>query len=196
MRIIGGKYKGRRLYSMPKRKDTKLLRPTTDRVKESVFSILDEYLEGTRFLDLFAGTGNVGIEALSRGAKEVVFVESDRRFCDLIRKNLKSLGIPPIRYRIICDDFVKALKKLGNSGVKFDFIYADPPYEKGYYTKIVNLVKNLDLLDENGLLMLEEPKKNPFLPEDNRWIVERRHYGTTTLTFLNFFQPDVGENNV
>ncbi|WP_457569222.1 16S rRNA (guanine(966)-N(2))-methyltransferase RsmD [Desulfurobacterium sp.] len=196
MRIIGGKYKGRRLYSLPKRKDTKLLRPTTDRVKESVFSILDEYLEGTKFLDLFAGTGNVGIEALSRGAKEVVFVESDRRFCDLIKKNLKSLGVSPDRYRIICDDYVKALKKLGNSGAKFDFIYADPPYEKGYYTKIVNLVKNLDLLDENGLLMLEEPKKNPFLPEDNRWIVERRHYGTTTLTFLNFSQSDVEEDNV
>ncbi|OMH41141.1 16S rRNA (guanine(966)-N(2))-methyltransferase RsmD [Desulfurobacterium indicum] len=196
MRIIGGKYKGRRLYSMPKRKDTKLLRPTTDRVKESVFSILDEYLEGTKFLDLFAGTGNVGIEALSRGAKKVVFVESDRRFCDLIKKNLKSLGISPDRYRIICDDYVKVLKKLGNSGEKFDFIYADPPYEKGYYTKIVNLVKNLDLLDENGLLMLEEPKKNPFLPEDNRWIIERRHYGTTTLTFLNFSQSNMEENNV
>ncbi|WP_456426589.1 16S rRNA (guanine(966)-N(2))-methyltransferase RsmD [Desulfurobacterium sp.] len=196
MRIIGGKYKGRRLYSMPKRKDTRLLRPTTDRVKESVFSILDEYLEGTRFLDLFAGTGNVGIEAISRGVREVVFVESDKRFCELIKKNLKSLGISPDKYRIICNDFVKAMKKLGRGGAKFDFIYADPPYEKGYYTKIVNLVKNLNLLDENGLLMLEEPKKNPFLPEGSRWIVERRHYGTTTLTFLNFSQPEAEDSNV
>ncbi|SNR78045.1 16S rRNA (guanine(966)-N(2))-methyltransferase RsmD [Desulfurobacterium atlanticum] len=186
MRIIGGKYKGRKLFSMPKRKDTKLLRPTTDRVKESVFSILDEYLEGVRFLDLFAGTGNVGIEALSRGAGEVVFVESDRRFCELIKKNLKTLGISPDKYRIICDDYTKALKKLASAGRKFDFIYADPPYEKGYYNRIVNLVKNFNLLDENGLLILEEPKSNPFLPNDIKWIVERRNYGTTTVTFLNF----------
>jgi len=193
MRIIGGKYKGRKLFSMPKRKDTKLLRPTTDRVKESVFSILDEYLEGTKFLDLFAGTGNVGIEALSRGAEEVVFVESDKRFCDIIRKNLKILGIPSEKYRIICDDYTKALKKLASSGRKFDFIYADPPYEKGYYNRIVNLVKNFNLLDENGLLILEEPKSNPFLPDDIKWIVERRNYGTTTVTFLNFAESSVEE---
>jgi 16S rRNA (guanine966-N2)-methyltransferase len=186
MRVVGGKYRGRRIKSMPKRQDTKLLRPTTERVKESVFSILNNYLEGTKFLDLFAGTGAVGIEALSRGAEKVVFVESDRRFCNLIRENLKALRVPPEKYEIICDDFTKALKKLGKRGEKFDFIYADPPYEKGYYTRVVNMVKNLGLLDEDGLLILEEPKKNPFIPEDEEWLVEKRHYGTTTVSFLNF----------
>jgi len=160
MRIIGGRYKGKRLKSLPKREDTKLLRPTTDRVKESVFSILNNYLEGVKFLDLFAGTGNVGIEALSRGAGKVIFVENDKRFCNLIKENLKKLGVEKERYEIICDDYVNALKRLAKRGEKFDFIYADPPYEKGFYTRIVHMVKNLELLDEDGLLMLEEPKMN------------------------------------
>ncbi|TCK06299.1 16S rRNA (guanine(966)-N(2))-methyltransferase RsmD [Phorcysia thermohydrogeniphila] len=189
MRIIGGKYKGKRLKSLPKREDTKLLRPTTDRVKESVFSILNNYLEGVKFLDLFAGTGNVGIEALSRGAAKVIFVENDKRFCKLIRENLERLGVEKNRYEIICDDYVNALKRLARRGEKFDFIYADPPYEKGFYTRIVHMVKNLGLLDEDGLLMLEEPKNDPFLPDDEDWIVERRGYGTTLVTFVNF-HPD------
>ncbi|WP_457679234.1 16S rRNA (guanine(966)-N(2))-methyltransferase RsmD [Thermovibrio sp.] len=186
MRVVGGKYRGRRIKSMPKRQDTKLLRPTTDRVKESVFSILNNYLEGVNFLDLFAGTGAVGIEALSRGARKVVFVENDKRFCNLIRENLKSLGLPKEKYEIICGDFVDALKKLGKRGEVFDFIYADPPYEKGYYTKVVNLVRKFNLLDRDGLLILEEPKKNQFIPQDDKWLVEKRNYGTTTVSFLNF----------
>ncbi len=186
MRVVGGKYRGRVIKSMPKREDTKLLRPTTERVKESVFSILNNYLEGTKFLDLFAGTGAVGIEALSRGADKVVFVENDRRFCNLIRENLKKLGVPKEKYEIICSDYTDALKKLARRGEVFDFIYADPPYEKGYYTRIVNMVRKLGLLDRDGLLILEEPKKNPFIPEDEEWLVEKRHYGTTTVSFLNF----------
>ena len=192
MRIIGGKFKGRRIKSLPKREDTKLLRPTTDRVKESVFSILNNYLEDIKFLDLFAGTGNVGIEALSRGAKKVVFVESNKTFCNLIRENLKKLGVEPDKYEIICEDYTNALKKLAKRKEKFDFIYADPPYEKGYYTRIVNMVKNLDLLDRDGLLILEEPKKHPFLSEED-YIVERRNYGTTTVTFIDFY-PNEDEN--
>ena len=187
MRIIGGKYKGKRIKSLPKRSDTKILRPTTDRVKESVFSILNNYLEGVKFLDLFAGTGNVGIEAISRGAGKVIFVENDKRFCNLIRENLKKLGVEREKYEIICDDYTSAIKKLAKRGEKFDFIYADPPYEKGYYTRIVNMIKNFDLLDEDGLLILEEPKNTPFLPEDEKWIVERRGYGTTLVTFINFY---------
>jgi len=186
MKVVGGKYRGRPIKSMPKREDTKLLRPTTERVKESIFSILNNYLEGTKFLDLFAGTGSIGIEALSRGAEKVVFVESDRRFCKLIRENLQKLGIPKEKYEIICDDYTKALKKLSRRGEVFDFIYADPPYERGYYTRVVNMVKNLGLLDRDGLLILEEPKKNPFIPEDEEWLVEKRNYGTTTVSFINF----------
>lgn len=186
MKVVGGKYRGRRIKSMPKREDTKLLRPTTERVKESVFAILNNYLEGVKFLDLFAGTGSIGIEALSRGAKKVVFVESDKRFCNLIRENLKKLGIPKENYEIICEDYTSALKRLSKRGEVFDFIYADPPYEKGYYARVIHMVKNLNLLDRDGLLILEEPKKNPFIPENEKWLVEKRHYGTTTVSFLNF----------
>ena len=186
MRVVGGRYKGRVIKSMPKREDTKLLRPTTERVKESVFSILNNYLEGTKFLDLFAGTGAVGIEALSRGVSKVVFVESDKRFCKLIRENLRRLGAPEERYEVICLDYIDALKKLARRGEVFDFIYADPPYEKGYYTRVVNMIRRLGLLDRDGLLILEEPKKSPFIPEDEEWLVEKRNYGTTTVSFLNF----------
>ena len=87
-------------------------------------------------------------------------------------------------------DYIKALKLLKRRNVIFDFIYADPPYEKEYYTRIVNLVKNLNLLDKDGILMLEEPKKKPFIPENRRWIVERRSYGTTVVTFINFSEEE------
>ncbi len=190
MKVSGGKFKGRKILSLPKRKDTELLRPTTGRVKESVFAILSPYLDGTKFLDIFAGTGSVGIEALSRGASKVVFVESDRRLCSLIRKNLERLGVDRRSYEIICFDFIDALKRLSRRGEVFDFIYADPPYERGYYTKVVNLVKNLKLLDRDGLLILEEPSVSPFIPENELWLIDRRKYGTTTVSFLNFF-PEV-----
>ena len=85
---------------------------------------------------------------------------------------------------------LKALKLLKRRNVIFDFIYADPPYEKEYYTRIVNLVKNLNLLDKDGILMLEEPKRKPFIPENSRWIVERRSYGTTVVTFINFSEEE------
>jgi len=190
LRIIGGRLKGRKIKSLSPKRGTPLLRPTTDRVKESVFAILDQYIEGTLFLDLFAGTGNVGIEALSRGAKKVYFVESNKKLCNLIKENLKSLGIEPSRYEVLCMDYIKALKLLKRRNIIFDFIYADPPYEKEYYTRIVNLVKNLNLLDKDGILMLEEPKRKPFIPENSRWIVERRSYGTTVVTFINFSEEE------
>ena len=190
MKVSGGKFKGRRIRSLPKNQETALLRPTTGRVKESVFSILEPYLYGAKFLDLFAGTGNVGIEAISRGADFVVFVESDRRFCNLIKKNLEALGVERHRYRVICKDYIDALKKLAKKREVFDFIYADPPYEKNYYTKVINLVKNLGILDRDGLLILEEPKKAPFTATSG-YVVERRHYGTTTVTFVNFGDEDV-----
>jgi 16S rRNA (guanine966-N2)-methyltransferase len=188
LKIVGGKYRGRKIKSLPKREDTKLLRPTTERVKESVFSIINNYLRSSKFLDLFAGTGNVGIEALSRGAEKVIFVENDKRFCKLIAENLKSLGIERNRYEIMCEDFISALKKLKKRKEVFDFIYADPPYERGFYTKIVHMVKNFKLLDRDGILILEEPKKSPFL-ENDYFIIERRTYGTTLVTFINF-HPD------
>lgn len=190
MRIIGGKYKGIRIKSLPKRADTKFLRPTTDRVKESVFAILSNYLEGVKFLDLFAGTGSVGIEAISRGADKTIFVEKDKLACNVIRENLKKLNVDRKSYEIVCDDYTSALKRLAKRGETFDFIYADPPYEKAYYTRIVNMVRRLELLDEDGLLILEEPKAAPFLPENEEWIVERRGYGTTLVTFINF-HPNV-----
>ena len=190
MRIIGGRLKGRKIKSLSPKRGTPLLRPTTDRVKESVFAILDQYIEGTLFLDLFAGTGNVGIEALSRGARKVYFVESNKKLCNLIKENLKSFGIEPSRYEVLCMDYIKALKLLKRRNVIFDFIYADPPYEKEYYTRIVNLVKNLNLLDKDGILMLEEPKRKPFIPENSKWIVERRSYGTTVVTFINFSEEE------
>jgi len=188
LKIVGGKYRGRKIKSLPKREDTKLLRPTTERVKESVFSIINNYLRSSKFLDLFAGTGNVGIEALSRGAEKVIFVENDKRFCKLIAENLKSLGIERNRYEIMCEDFISALKRLKKRKEVFDFIYADPPYERGFYTKIVHMVKNFKLLDRDGILILEEPKKSPFL-ENDYFIIERRTYGTTLVTFINF-HPD------
>jgi 16S rRNA (guanine966-N2)-methyltransferase len=127
MRIVAGKFRSRILAPV------KDLRPTSDRLRETLFDILGERVEGAVFWDLFAGTGAVGIEALSRGARRVVFVEKHAATVRLIRRNLEMLKVREGKneeVEIICADAVAAVAKLGEHGVKADFIFADPPYAR------------------------------------------------------------------
>ncbi len=184
MRIIAGKYKGRKIKSM-RLSEQGHLRPTTDKLREALFSILGRYIEGSKFLDIFAGTGSIGIEALSRGASDVYFIERDKRTCKLIYDNLKTLSVEDNKYRVICSDYMPAIKRLGSKNLKFDFIYADPPYKSGYYLRIVSLIRNFNLLEDDGLLILEERSKASVL-SDNPYLVETRRYGNSSISFLNF----------
>ena len=120
MKVIAGKYKNRNLNFVSNEKT----RPTASVVREALFSKIQFGLEGATFLDLFAGSGSVGIEALSRGAKKVVFVEKDRKNFEIIKSNLENCKIPKENYELIFSDYVSALGRIAD---KFDFVYIDPP---------------------------------------------------------------------
>ncbi len=178
MRIISGKYRGR-VLSAPK---SKLTRPSSSLVRGAVFNILQDRVEGAEFLDLFAGSGLVGLEALSRGAKNITFVEKENNALDALTKNIKALGAES-ESTILRGDAFFHLKNLGKKKKKFDIIYIDPPYLKGMIQDCLILIEKGDLLKEEGLLFYEESSKDT---EEYRMsgcaIVDKRSFGNTNLT--------------
>jgi 16S rRNA (guanine(966)-N(2))-methyltransferase RsmD len=158
VRIIAGKYRGRRLKSPPSSET----RPTSDRLRETLFNVLAPYIEGARFLDLCAGTGAVGAEALSRGASHVTFVEQSRKMCSLIEANLAPLQIEGDRFQVVTAeafDFLRRYAKRG--GPLFDVLFYDPPYA-GDYEVVLNFVgaHANRILDHRAIVIVERHKKN------------------------------------
>lgn len=171
MRVDSGIFKGRRLLE----NKFEHIRPTTDKVRQALFTKLQFFLPNKRVLDLFCGTGALGIEALSRGASEVVFVDKDARSASMARENLKNLGV---KAKVIRCDAVKFVESCEE---KFDLIILDPPYKSGLYEKIVP--KLFPLLEEDGIIVCEHDKKDvfnysPFV------IYDEKRYGNTVLTYL------------
>lgn len=156
MRVIGGKFRGRKLKS-PTSLQT---RPTSDRLRETLFNILAPRIQGARFLDLCAGTGAVGIEALSRGAEHVTFVDQSRRMCALNEANLEALKIGSDEYELITADAFEFLRRHGKkAGKSFDVIYFDPPYEADYETVLSIFGLQRSLLAGDGIVIVEHHKK-------------------------------------
>jgi 16S rRNA (guanine(966)-N(2))-methyltransferase RsmD len=161
MRIIAGKYRGRRLKSPPSAQT----RPTSDRLRETLFNVLAPRIEGARFLDLCAGTGAVGIEALSRGAKHGTFVDQSRKMCALIEANLGALGIGDEDAEIVTAEASEYLRRHAKKEREpFDIIFFDPPYAADY--GIVNLISETggQLMTGDALVIVEHHKKRG-LPE-------------------------------
>ena len=157
MRIISGKFKSRRLKGTP----PSGIRPTSDKLKETIFNILGPRVEGAVFLDACAGMGAIGIEAISRGASFVYFVESSRKACDIIRENLRLLDVTE-GAEILQHDLVKALDHVNRS---IDIAFADPPYEReDLYEACLNRFGNGEILSAEGLLILEHSKRRE-MPE-------------------------------
>ena len=184
MRVIAGKYRSRPLQSL-RGLD---LRPTADRLRETLFNVLSggnpAALEGTVWLDLFAGTGAVGIEALSRGASMVYFVESSARAAELIRRNLQSLGIES-RFELLKQDWSRALRALAANGVTADFIFLDPPYgmEDAYHQTLSSLA-NSPLLKSETIVVAEHQKRfdpGDVFPELQRY--RKLQQGDAVLSF-------------
>src|SRR5262245_8949602 len=146
MRIIAGRAKGRTLFA-PKGKTT---RPTLDRVREALFSILGEAVEGTSVLDLFAGTGALGLEALSRGAVHATFVEEDRRVAAVLQRNITSVGGDT---RVLLKPLPRALANL--AGNKFHLVFLDPPYDKNLLPSCLEGLLHNDLLHGAAILVCE-----------------------------------------
>ena len=150
MRIIGGIKGSQRIKSSKSRS----LRPTMDRVRETVFNILGNRVSNASFLDLFAGTGSVGIEALSRGAREVVFVEKEFRTAKILGENLERLGLEKEGI-ILKMDFSKAIEAINRDGKQFDIIYIDPPYASGLCGESLKLLADFDIINQDGLILAE-----------------------------------------
>ncbi len=169
MRVISGIYKGRQLkgYTL------KGTRPTMDRVKESLFDILGDKVEGRVCLDLFAGSGNLGIEALSRGAKFVYFVDREYMAYKTIKDNLSLLNI--LNVEVLNMDYLKALEKLNT--IRFDIIFLDPPYTSDYLEKAVRKISELTLLNDKGIVVLESDDINKLYYNDYFREIVTRKYG-------------------
>lgn len=155
------------------------MRPTPDRVREALFSILGDLTDAT-VLDLFAGTGAVGFEALSRGAKHVTAVEKARLAADAIEANRRSLGVPESSYDLIRADIARVLPRLVER--RFDLIFADPPYAEAMTFAPAILQASLQLLSDGGRMILEHARRDP-APESLLELAETRVYGDTALSF-------------
>lgn len=182
MRVIAGTWRGRRLLGPPRGAET---RPTADRVRESLFSVLGGRVDGARVLDLFAGTGALGIEALSRGAAYAAFVDADRGLCETIQTNLESLECPESAYAVLKRDARRALK--GVSGA-FDLVFIDPPYGHGLELEALAALVAQGLLADGARVLVEHAAREALtLPDDLRAaldVVDTRSYGDTAVTFL------------
>ncbi|MFZ5643329.1 MAG: 16S rRNA (guanine(966)-N(2))-methyltransferase RsmD [Bacillota bacterium] len=179
MRIIAGSAK-KRVLKVPAGWTG---RPTADRVKESLFNILGNSVIGCNFLDLFAGTGNVGIEALSRGALKAVFVEKDRLAATAIRQNIKLTGFEN-NSKVIIKDVYTSLAELKEMRETFNLVFLDPPYGKGFEIPVINTLVNLDLLASDGILVAESSKRETMPPEiTNIKLIRQERYGDTMLSF-------------
>jgi len=180
MRIISGTSKGRKLVT-PK---SQFLRPTSDRVKESIFNILREEMEGKVVLDLFAGTGNLGIEALSRGANKAIFVEKGRQALRLIQRNLNQFGLEE-RSEIIPKDAIRAIGILKQRGESFDLILMDPPYEKGLIQGTLMKLNSYPIYHKDSILVIEHDRREPLPHIRNGWnLIRERRIGDTVISFL------------
>lgn len=179
MRIIGGTFRGRRIKT-PKRSTT---RPTPDRVREALFNIIRNKVIDCIFVDLFAGSGAVGLEALSRGAKLAIFIEKNFYACKIIKQNLKTLGISNDKSLVICDNVISGLKKLEKKGCSFDIIFIDPPYYKKEIEPCLNLLKSGNLLNPRSIITLQYPKDDIVDINDFTKIKEKK-YGRNILSFI------------
>lgn len=181
MRIISGKFKGRRIQASSKI----TARPTTDFAKEGLFNILNNHIdiEGIRMLDLFAGTGSIGIECISRDCREVIAVEINEKHGAFIRKVCQELKIENL-FLHKADVF----KFITGCHSKFDLIFADPPYELEKLAEIPDLIFKHDLLEVEGIFVLEHGAKQQF--ENHPHFLFHRKYGNVNFSFFGNKQPD------
>ncbi|MBO5884481.1 MAG: 16S rRNA (guanine(966)-N(2))-methyltransferase RsmD [Clostridia bacterium] len=177
MRVIAGIYKGKPLKSP----SSENIRPTGDKVKQAIFTKLQFFVQDKMVLDLFCGSGALGIEAISRNAKQVVFVDSDIRSVKLTKENLKIINSTA---KVIHSDYKLALR---NFNTKFDLILIDPPYSSGVYESCLELIHKYDLLSKDGIIVCERDKEKTF--ETNLFdMFDSKVYGTVAVDYYCHFE--------
>ena len=173
MRIISGKYKGRNISGF----DVSGTRPTMDRVKESMFAIIQNNIKDSVCLDLFAGSGSLGIESLSNGAKECYFVENNNKMYNILKKNIVGIN----NCILLKKDYKDALNFFVKSGIKFNLIFLDPPYKLCLINDILDYIYKNNLLNNNGIVICEYECENVCSNVFEE--IKTRKYGTKMVTF-------------
>ncbi|MBD5135910.1 MAG: 16S rRNA (guanine(966)-N(2))-methyltransferase RsmD [Lachnospiraceae bacterium] len=181
MRVIAGSARSLRLKTI-EGNDT---RPTTDRIKETLFNIINDSIYGCVFLDLFSGSGGIGIEALSRGASEAVFVESSKKAASCIKENLKFTKLEDAA-QVMEISAVEALKRLKGSGKVFDIIFMDPPYDKMHEKQVIEELQGSDILNEHTMIIVEASKETDMTYTEQMGfrIVKEKIYKTNKHIFI------------
>lgn len=177
MRVISGKYKRCELKGF----NVDGIRPTMDKVKESIFAMINEHLADSVCLDLFAGTGSLGIEALSNGAKFVYFNDAMKTSIEVIKSNISKVKCED-KCKIINDNFISSLRKFNSNNIKFDIIFIDPPYGKIKIKSVLDEIRKYDILNENAIIVCEY--EDELLDEvyDSLNLIKYRKYGRTYIS--------------
>lgn len=179
MRVIAGKFKSRQLKSV----DSSLTRPTTDKNKENLFNIIGPYFDGGVCLDLFGGSGGLGIEAVSRGIDELYSVDKQYKAFATIKDNIQSLKIEDIAH-VYKLDYQKALHKFSEDGIRFDLVFLDPPYGLKINQNIIQFMHEHHMLNQNCMIIIEDLKEETIEIEEPFVLKKQQSYGITTLQIV------------
>lgn len=182
MRIIAGEARGRKILS-PEGMNT---RPTLDRIKESIFNIIQTRTYGAVTIDVFAGTGSLGLESVSRGAKECYLVDKHPVSFSLLQTNVENLKFTD-RCKCLNMDSYEALNMLGRKNIKFDLMFIDPPYKKDMIPPAMDIVSNYNMLMEDGLIVCKiDTSEEIYNGNEQIVLVDHRRYGNTTVCFYKY----------
>ncbi|MGE4282630.1 MAG: 16S rRNA (guanine(966)-N(2))-methyltransferase RsmD [Clostridia bacterium] len=190
MRVISGSARGHKLKSL-KGMNT---RPTADRIKESLFNMIADFLNNAHILDLFAGTGNLGIESLSRGGQFAVFIDKSSEAVEIIKQNLIHTKLTE-KAKVYHCDYSEYIHRFEKTQRKFDIIFMDPPYSKGFIMSALEKIRKKELLSAKGIIVVERESHDK-LPEplEGFEIIKERSYGRTVITIINFTQYIDGQD--
>lgn len=178
VRVISGSARGLKLNTPGDDR----VRPTTDRVKESMFNIVQDWVYDSQVLDLFAGSGALGIEALSRGASQAVFCDNSLDSIKIIKSNIEKARVAD-RSQIVSGDFKRCLRDMEAKNQSFDMIFVDPPYYKGLFEEVLDTIRSCKILKKGGIVIVEHDAKRPIGQVEGLEVYKEKKYGITMLTF-------------
>lgn len=178
VRVISGSARGLKLNTPGDDR----VRPTTDRVKESMFNIVQDWVYDSQVLDLFAGSGALGIEALSRGASQAVFCDNSLDSIKIIKSNIEKARVAD-RSQIVSGDFKRCLRDMEAKNQSFDMIFVDPPYYKGLFEEVLDTIRSCKILKKDGIVIVEHDAKRPIGQVEGLEVYKEKKYGITMLTF-------------